>query len=221
MTTPSSSASMGRFIVLEGIDGAGTTTQTERLIEALRARDLRPLATREPTNGPIGTMIRQVLTGRIVVADALGPRAPDWTTMALLFAADRMDHLDAEILPAIRSGHIVVSDRFDHSSVAYQSASAQDPTAVSWIQQLNSRARRPDLTIVLDVPEDVAAERRARRGLRAELYEQSAFQQRLAAFYRELERHFPGETIVHIDGTQSPEAVHAEIVAHVTSVLDR
>lgn len=221
MSTSTSSASTGRFIVLEGIDGAGTTTQTERLIDALRARSHRAISTREPTNGPIGTMIRQVLTGRIVVADDRGPRAPDWTTMALLFAADRMDHLDAEILPAIRSGHVVVSDRFDHSSVAYQSASAQDPTAVSWIQQLNARARRPDLTIVLDVPEDVAAERRARRGLRAELYEQSAFQQRLAAFYRDLERHFPGEQIVHVDGTQSPDAVHAAILAHVDSVLTR
>jgi dTMP kinase len=219
--TTSSSATKGRFIVLEGIDGAGTTTQTERLINALRDRGLRATSTREPTNGPIGTMIRQVLTGRIVVADDRGPRAPDWTTMALLFAADRMDHLDAEILPAIRSGQIVVSDRFDHSSVAYQSASAQDPTAVAWIQQLNARARRPDLTIVLDVPEDVAAERRARRGHRAELYEQSAFQQRLAAFYRELEQHFPGETIVHIDGTMSPDAVHEAIMTLVNTAISQ
>jgi dTMP kinase len=209
----------GRFIVLEGIDGAGTTTQTERLVDVLRSRGLRSITTREPTNGPIGTMIRQVLTGRIVVADDRGPRAPDWTTMALLFAADRMDHLDAEILPALRQGQVVVSDRFDHSSVAYQSASAQDPTAVSWILQLNARARRPDLTIVLDVPEDVAAERRARRGARAELYEQSAFQQRLAAFYRELERHFPGERIAHIDGRSDPDTVHRAILAEVDPLL--
>lgn len=215
----SSAAVSGRFIVLEGIDGAGTTTQTERLIDALRARDHRALPTREPTTGPIGTMIRQVLTGRIVVADDRGPRAPDWTTMALLFAADRMDHLDAEILPALRQGQIVVSDRFDHSSVAYQSASAQDPTAVAWIQQLNARARRPDLTIVLDVPEDVAAERRARRGHRAELYEQSAFQQRLAAFYRDLEKHYPGERIAHIDGRGTPDEVHHAIVREVDAVI--
>jgi dTMP kinase len=212
-------ATPGRFIVLEGIDGAGTTTQTERLVDVLRSRGLRSITTREPTNGPIGTMIRQVLTGRIVVADDRGPRAPDWTTMALLFAADRMDHLDAEILPALRQGQVVVSDRFDHSSVAYQSASAQDPTAVSWILQLNARARRPDLTIVLDVPEDVAAERRARRGARAELYEQSAFQQRLAAFYRELEQHFPGERIAHIDGRSDPDTVHRAILAEVDPLL--
>jgi dTMP kinase len=217
--TTTSSAIHGRFIVLEGIDGAGTTTQTERLVNALRSRGLRALATHEPTHGPIGTMIRQMLAGRIVVADDRGPRAPDWTTLALLFAADRMDHLDAEILPAIRAGQIVVSDRFDHSSVAYQSASAQDPTAVAWIQQLNARARRPDLTIVLDVPESVAAERRSRRGYRAELYEQSAFQQRLAAFYRDLEQHFPGEAIVHVDGTMSPDAVHEAIMRHVSTVI--
>lgn len=215
------SVTSGRFIVLEGIDGAGTTTQTERLIDVLRARGLRALPTREPTTGPIGTMIRQVLTGRIVVADDRGPRAPDWTTMALLFAADRMDHLDAEILPALRTGQIVVSDRFDHSSVAYQSASAQDPTAVAWIQQLNARARRPDLTIVLNVPEDVAAERRARRGHRAELYEQSAFQQRLATFYRELERHYPGERIAHIDGSGTPDEVHQAILREVDAILPK
>ncbi len=211
--------SQGRFIVLEGIDGAGTTTQTERLVARLRERSLRAVATREPTTGPIGTLIRQVLTGRVVVADDRGPRAPDWTTMALLFAADRMDHLDAEILPALREGGVVVSDRFDHSSVAYQSASAQDSTAVAWIQQLNARARRPDLTVVLDVSHAVAADRRARRGGRAELYEQSAFQRRLAEFYGALEQHFAGERIVHVDGDRDPQAVHDAIWAHVAPML--
>lgn len=215
------SEKQGLFVVIEGIDGAGTTTQTERLVSVLRARDIRSIATREPTHGPIGTMIRQVLTGRIVVADDRGPRSPDWTTMALLFAADRMDHLDAEILPAIQSGAIVVSDRYDHSSVAYQSASAQDESAGEWIKQLNSRARRPDLTIVLDVSEEVAAARRSRRGGRAELYEQSAFQQRLAQFYKHLEHHFAGEKFVHIDGHQTPDAVHEQIVAQVDALLNR
>jgi dTMP kinase len=209
----------GLFVVIEGIDGAGTTTQTERLVALLRARELRAIATREPTHGPIGTMIRQVLTGRIVVADDRGPRSPDWTTMALLFAADRMDHLDAEILPALESGAIVVSDRYDHSSVAYQSASAQDDSAWQWIKQLNSRARRPDITLVLDVSEQVASERRSRRGGRAELYEKSAFQQRLASFYKQLDVHFPGEKIVHLDGHQHPDAVHDMIVAQVDALV--
>ncbi len=209
----------GLFVVLEGIDGAGTTTQTERLVSVLRAAEHRAIATREPTHGPIGTMIRQVLTGRIVVADDRGPRSPDWTTMALLFAADRMDHLDAEILPALESGSIVVSDRYDYSSVGYQSATAQDESAAAWIKQLNSRARRPDITLVLDVSEDVASERRARRGGRAELYEKSAFQQRLAQFYKELEEHFADDRIVHIDGHQHPDAVHQAVFAHVDTLL--
>ncbi|MDP3273732.1 MAG: dTMP kinase [Deltaproteobacteria bacterium] len=218
-TTGPTRDSQGLFVVLEGIDGAGTTTQTERLVRALRARSMRAQATREPTNGPIGTMIRQVLTGRIVVADERGPRAPDWPTMALLFAADRMDHLDADILPALRAGTLVVSDRYDHSSVAYQSASAQDPSSVRWIRELNARARRPDLTIVLDVPERVASQRRAARGERAELYEQSAFLQRLAGFYRVLDQHFPGEPIAHIDGDQPEDVVHAAVVAAVEPLL--
>ena len=77
----------GRFVVLEGIDGSGTTTHVARLAERLRALRVPVRATREPSDGPAGTLIRHVLAGRVVVP---GGRAPGWATMALLFAADRM-----------------------------------------------------------------------------------------------------------------------------------
>src|ERR1700722_11897047 len=126
----------GRFVVLEGIDGAGTTTHVARLAERLRTMGVAVRATREPSDGPVGTLVRQVLTGRLVVP---GGRAPGWATMALLFAADRMDHVESEIDPFISEGGIVVSDRYDASSLAYQSVSSGMGAgqAVEWIRSLN------------------------------------------------------------------------------------
>ncbi|MCL2723411.1 MAG: dTMP kinase [Polyangiaceae bacterium] len=202
----------GRFVVLEGIDGAGTTTQTQMLVEHLRNEGVRVArATREPSDGPIGSFIRQVLTGRVV---APGGRAPAWTTMALLFAADRMDHVESEIEPVLSQGGVVVSDRYDASSLAYQSISSDraEDTALDWIRQLNRHALRPALTIVLDVPAEVAAARRHARGEPAQLYEENDAQRMLAAFYRDLPRHMPTDSIVVIDGSGSIEDVHARVL---------
>lgn len=209
----------GMFFVLEGIDGAGTTTQTERLVSAMRKKGLPVHGTREPSDGPFGVMIRQVLRGRLVVSGASGVRAPGWSTMALLFAADRADHVDAEIIPNLLDGVSVVCDRYVASSLAYQSsAGTATPEEMNWIRTINARARTPDLTIVLDVPEEVAAARRAARSGARELYEDSAFQAQLGAFYRDLERHLPGERIVHIDGARDAETVHADVLDAVERV---
>jgi dTMP kinase len=202
----------GRFIVLEGIDGAGTTTQTARLVERLRAEAPKtPVrATREPSDGPIGSLVRQVLTGRIV---SPGGRAPGWTTMALLFAADRMDHVESEIEPILSQGGVVVSDRYDASSLAYQSVSSGrgGAQAVGWIRELNKHALRPDLTIVIDLPSDLAAIRREVRGEAAQLYEQNEVQRALAEFYRDLARHMPDDRVVIVDGKGSVEDVHRRV----------
>lgn len=201
----------GRFVVLEGIDGAGTTTQTARLCDRLReGGGLQVRTTREPSDGPIGSLVRQVLTGRIV---APGGRAPGWATMALLFAADRMDHVESEIEPFLATGGVVISDRYDASSLAYQSVSSGrgGDNAVDWIRQLNRHAMRPDLTIVLDLSPDVAAVRRERRGEPAQLYEQNETQRALATFYRDLAKHMPDDRITVIDGTGTIEDVHQRV----------
>jgi hypothetical protein len=109
----------GRLIVLEGVDGSGTTTHTRLLCGHLRELDVPVHQTAQPSQGPIGGLLRQALTGRVVVSNAAGgARPPAWTTMALLFAADRMDHLESELEPNLSEGITVVCDRYDHSSVA-------------------------------------------------------------------------------------------------------
>jgi dTMP kinase len=203
-------AKPGRFLVLEGIDGAGTTTQVARLAERLRASKVPVRATREPSDGPVGVLVRQGLTGRVVVP---GGRAPGWATMALLFAADRMDHVESEIEPFVADGGVVLSDRYDASSLAYQSVSSgsEAKEAVEWIRTLNRYVRRPDLTIVLDLPPDVAAERRAQRGELAQLYEQNEVQRALAAFYKDLARHMPSDRIVVVEAGGTVDEVHERV----------
>jgi dTMP kinase len=210
----------GSFIVIEGIDGAGTTTQTDLIANWFRWRGLPAHTTHEPTDGPVGSMIRQVLTNRLVVCGITGSRAPAWTTMALLFAADRLDHLESEVLPNLLDGVTVISDRYDLSSLAYQSATAtgselEAANVISWVRELNKYARRPDLTIVLDVDAEVAAKRRRKRGSSAELYEETDLQKALARAYMQVEKFIPGDTVVHVDGNGPVDRIHTAIVEAV------
>lgn len=205
----------GNFIVLEGVDGAGTTTHTRILQEALAKRGLPVRSTREPSDGPVGVLIRQILSGRCVVPGIHGTRPPSWTTMALLFAADRVDHIEAEIMPNMMDGVTIISDRYDYSSVAYQSLSSGEDEVIAWVKTLNEHARRPDLTIVLDIPPDVAERRRIERRSGRELYDDEEMQKRLATFYDTIEDHFPDDRIVHVDANRSIEEVAADVMRAV------
>jgi dTMP kinase len=190
------------LIVLEGIDGAGTTTQAARLAEALRADGRDVHLTREPSDGPVGTLLREFLSGN---------HAPvDQTTLALLFAADRADHLHREVEPAIARGAVVISDRWYHSSLAYQGTDEKR----AWISVLNERARRPELTVFLDVDPEVAARRRsaARRG--EEIFDRIETQRAIADGYRSvIETLSETERIATLDGERDPDAVTADLVA--------
>jgi dTMP kinase len=196
-------------VVFEGIDGSGTTTQAQRWSAQLRAARRLVHMTREPSTGPIGAQLRLILTHRLALPSTGQPEI-----MALLFAADRLDHVASEIEPHLRDGYVVVSDRYDMSSLAYQSITAgggpEDDT-VPWIRQLNRFARRPDVTIVLDVSPSVAATRRRARGGAAELFEQEDLQARLAEAYRHAEDLVPGDHVIHVDGDGSPDDVAATI----------
>lgn len=209
----------GHLIVLEGVDGAGTTTQTRLLAERLAARHVPVHPTAEPSDGPIGSLLRQTLSGRVVLNSAGGGGgAPAWSTMALLFAADRLDHLDSEVLPNLRDGVTVLCDRYYHSSIAYQSATGGGREAIGWLRELNRHARKPDLTIVLDVPHALAAERRRRRRGLSEIFDEAELQSALCEIYSTLERHFDGERMVHVSGEGSIDEVSARVMAEVETL---
>jgi dTMP kinase len=196
----------GVFIVLEGIDGCGSTTQAKLLVETLRQQGHSVTATAEPSTGAVGRLIRQALSGTDPSV------AFDWATMALLFAADRLHHVQEVVAPALAAGQIVISDRYDLSSVAYQSATATQPEAmVPWIQSLNRFARRPDLTVVLDIDADTAERRRRARGGPEEIFEKRELQRRLVELYAEAERLVPGDPLVHIDAALDVDAVQRHV----------
>jgi len=196
---------VSRLIVLEGLDGAGTTTQARRLVDHLVSRGSKAHVTREPSDGPIGQLIRQMLTG----GHAIPGQSIAQSTFGLLFAADRLDHLQREVDPQLAAGVTVVSDRWYHSSLAYQGTGADR----DWITMLNARARRPDLTIFLQVRPEVAAARRVAAGRVQELFEDLRMQEEVAAGYKATmsELAAQGERIEVIDGEASQDAVFAAI----------
>ena len=198
--------------MIEGLDGAGTTTQAQRLVRHLRSRGKTAHATREPSDGPVGVLIREMLRG----GHALPLDKISQSTFGLLFAADRMDHMQREVEPQIAAGAIVVSDRWYHSSLAYQGTGADR----DWIAQLNARARRPDLTVFLKVRPEIAAARRVAAGRVAELFEDMKMQEDVDAGYKATlsELAAAGESIEILDGEASADDVFERLVA-VTSRL--
>jgi dTMP kinase len=205
----------GLLIVLEGLDGAGTTTQVERLAAALKAEGHSVLTTREPSDGPVGVLIRQALTGRVVLPGAL-PLAPE--TLALLYAADRTDHLRARVLPALEAGQVVLSDRSVLSSLAYQGASLP----MEWVEAINSHAIPADLTLFVQVSIEVAARRRAARGGPEELFDAEEKQRRISQQYEAaIALRGAREHVARIDGDASVEAVTAACLARVRELFAR
>ncbi|RLI33277.1 dTMP kinase, partial [Candidatus Bathyarchaeota archaeon] len=153
----------GKLIAFEGLDGSGKTTQALLLVEALKARGFKAYYTCEPTYWRVGDLLRLHIS-------RLKRRSPVYE--ALLFAADRYEHVAREIRPKLRRGYIVVSDRYLHSSLAYQGASG---LSLQWIRKINFFAPKPDLVILLDLPAEKALERKL-RGRKPRGFENLAFQ---------------------------------------------
>jgi dTMP kinase len=191
---------------LEGIDGAGTTTQTERLVAHLRQQGRTAVSTREPSGGPIGRLLREVLLGQHRMP---GGDSVDGRTMALLFAADRLDHLQREVEPLLAGGADVVSDRYLMSSLAYQAEEADR----EWVALLARGIRSPDLTILLDIPVAVAAQRRRLAGRPEERYDADSYLGRVADNYRRLARATAATAI--LDGSVSRDEVEKAVAAAV------
>jgi dTMP kinase len=188
----------GKFLVLEGIDGSGTTTQLDRAAAYVSSLGHPAVATREPSTGPIGRLLRGALLGQLGMPDGTHMAG---RTMALLFAADRVDHLQREIEPHLAAGTTVISDRYLLSSLAYQA----EETERDWVLGLARGILRPDLTILLDLPIDVAARRREAAGRPVERYDADSYLAKVAANYRELAQQ--DSAVVILDGAATMDAV--------------
>lgn len=142
----------GKFICIEGIDGSGKTTQAKKLVKNLQSRGYDAVYTTEPSDGKVGTLIRDFVLSR---EDRI-PIALE----ALLFAADRVDHIEAVVEPLLKQGKIVVCDRYVCSSLAYQGAAGLD---LDWMDCVNQFALKPDLTLFLDVHPELGLARLKRK----------------------------------------------------------
>jgi len=186
----------GLFICIEGLDASGKTTHARRLVRELRQRGFDAIYTTEPTEGEIGNFIRRHILQR-------EKRVPS-VVEALLFAVDRVEHVESEIKPALEEGKIVVSDRYVYSSLAYQGAAGLD---LNWIEGINRHAIRPDLAIYIDVPPEVAVKRIKRR---RSVMETLQTQQRVRDVYMRLVEN--GRLIV-VNGNKPIGAVAKDILA--------
>lgn len=207
----SAAAAPGILVVLEGLDGAGTTTQSRILLGRLRDLGRGAHLTREPSDGPIGSLLRQMIAGAHGIE---GARITS-STFGPLFAADRMDHLQREVDPRLLAGDIVISDRWYHSTYAYQAT----PTDLPWFMALNERARRPDLVVFLRIDPDLAAQRRISAGRCEEIFEDVVTQRRVSSMYDLVIQRLrsSGERIEVVDGSMSVD----EVARAVLSALDR
>jgi len=210
----------GKFIVLEGIDGAGTTTQAVLLHSALMKMEVPVHITEEPSTGPIGSLIRQILHGRLITAGSSGPRAPGWNIMALLFAADRLDHLESEIAPNLRDGINVISDRYIFSSLVYQTVTSGENSTIKWIETINEYAVPPDIVFFLDVDHQEAQKRRMMRRIGYELYEDLELQKKIARKYHEVLSSYNKSKIVVVDGNKSIDEVASNILSETKKFLN-
>ncbi len=196
----------GFFICIEGLDGAGKTTQAKILVKSLKAKGYDAIYTAEPTRGQIGKFIRKYCLH--------GEKRLSGVVEALLFAADRFEHVEKEILPALASGKIVVSDRYVYSSIAYQGAAG---LSLDWIRLVNKHAVKPNLAIFIDVePEMVIQRLKPKKSI--SVMENLETQRRVREVYLKLVE--SGE-LCRVDGNKNEEAVADEILSISLNYLSK
>ncbi|MFJ6353853.1 dTMP kinase [Streptomyces sp. NPDC092046] len=201
----------GFFIALEGGDGAGKSTQVEALAEWIRAKGHEVVVTREPGATPIGKRLRSILLD--VSSAGLSNRAE-----ALLYAADRAEHVDSLVRPALERGAVVITDRYIDSSVAYQGAGRDlSPTEIARINRWATGGLVPHLTVLLDVSPETARERFTEAPDRLES-EPPEFHARVRAGFLALAAGDPGRYLV-VDAGQEPEAVTTVVRHRLDRVL--
>ena len=186
----------GLLIVIEGLDGAGLSTQAAALAEYIRGKNKRVVLTKEPTASPIGKLIKSALK-----------RDYEFSLFALqlLFAADRAEHLEKEIEPALSTDKIVISDRYILSSLAFGAVDND----IEFLKLINSRFRRPDLTVIIDTPQRVCLERITRTRDNVELFEEEKRLEKVREQFLALKSYFDNTFIV--DGDREKAEVSREI----------
>lgn len=201
----------GKFIAFEGIDGSGKSTQIRLLANKLKEIGIYCYTTMEPTDSPIGSLIHQIMTGRIKT---------DNKVIAGLFVADRLDHLLNDVngvLSKIMEGSTVITDRYYFSSYAYHSVDMP----MDWVIQANAQSKellQPTITIFIDVKPDNAVERIAKNRFHQELFEKKSRLIKVREKYLEaFEKLKDEENIVIIDGNRSQEEIAEEIWDKVKS----
>ncbi|HAA79645.1 MAG: thymidylate kinase [Microbacteriaceae bacterium BACL25 MAG-120322-bin65] len=203
----------GVFVTFEGGDGSGKTTQIQLLKKWLEDHGHTVVVTREPGGTDLGNELREIILHR---KGFIAPRAE-----ALLYAADRAHHIHTLVKPALERGEVVVQDRYLDSSLAYQGAGrVLDPNEVREVSLWATENLMPVLTVLLDVPADVAKKRqnaleRAYDRLEAEAED---FHQRVRTSYQALADAEPERFLV-IDGTLAIEAIHDQIIQKVSHLL--
>lgn len=202
--SPPAPPSRGKFIVLEGLDGAGTTTQASLLATDLASRGIDVEITREPSDGPVGQLCRDAIEGRI----SLTPQA-----LALSFAADRLQHLNDisdGINAALDRGTWIISDRYVLSALAYQASQGVD---LEWLAAINSQAQSPDVTIFVDTSTSTCLDRIRKRGQNEDdLFHNSGRLTQVQAEYARV-LNFPNfiGSLVTADGDNDVETVFRQI----------
>ena len=193
----------GVFICVEGLDGSGKTTQAALLTEKLNKNN-NAVYTAEPSHGKIGTFIRE----SCLYEEKRLPTAVE----ALLFAADRIEHVENEIKPALAEGKIVVCDRYVYSSLAYQGSAG---LSLVWIQKINSYALKPDYAIFIDVPPERVLERLQRKKSVMETLE---IQRKVREIYMAFAK--KGELWL-IDGNKERDEVANALYSKVLSLINK
>jgi dTMP kinase len=203
--------STGLFVAFEGGEGSGKSTQTAMLREWLQGQGHQVCVTYEPGDTPVGKHLREILLGH-----QTGPLAP--RTEALLYAADRAEHVASVVRPALQRGDVVISDRYIDSSLAYQGAGrALDVVDVEYLSAWAAEALLPDLTVLLDVDPAVGLTRFEAPADRLEaeplVFHQRVRDQFLALVQRDLKRYLV------VDASVSPDAVHGLVRTRVRDLL--
>ncbi|WP_329111051.1 dTMP kinase [Micromonospora sp. NBC_01699] len=209
--------STGAFVVFEGGEGAGKSTQVTTLAEALRSEGREVLVTREPGATDVGVRIRSLVLDSVAAgAVPLSPRAE-----ALLYAADRAHHVATVVRPALTRGAVVISDRYVDSSLAYQGAGRTLPVdEVSWLSSWATGGLKPDLVVLLDVDPRAGLDRVAARGGGADRLEGESldFHERVRDAFLDLAAADPKRYLV-LDGTGSIERIAATVAQRVRGML--